>query len=99
MQCASCFKEFKNYNSLRVHHWRFHNPNTGYRTEASTPSVSESSEFDESLALPVLATGIVAFAGGNWKRWLILIIMLVAVGIIAWYLLSKASENENQNEP
>jgi len=100
MQCPSCFKEFKNYNSLRVHGWRFHNSNTKYKIDTSTPNENESSdEFDGYLALPVMATGIAALAGGNWKRWLIIIIILVAVGIVAWYLLSKSSEDENKNGP
>jgi len=95
MQCMHCIREFKNYNSLRVHNYRFHNPNTKYRSTRSTePYGSYGVSSDPRYVIPAAATvGLVA-SGGGWKKWLILCLVLAAFAIIAWYLITKDSEKE-----
>ncbi len=99
MQCAVCLKDFKNRNSYRVHRWRFHNPNSKYGRhteigEEHPTAISSSS----SLRLPVAAAtvGIAAASRGSWKRALILILILLALGIILWYLVKKRAEEEGR---
>jgi len=95
MQCPHCGREFKNYKSLRIHNYRFHNPNTKYRSTRSIgPCGAYSVSSDARYAIPAAATvGLVA-SGGGWKKWLILCLVLAAFAIISWYLITKDSEKE-----
>src|SRR5208282_1738714 len=99
MQCPICFKQFKNHNSCRVHRWRFHNPNTKYRqtvtdeTPATVPYPSLNSTHSASV-MPAMATagvGAAAIAGNNWKRWLIIMVILV-VGFLVWYFVIRPED-------
>jgi uncharacterized membrane protein len=97
MQCPTCFKEFKNYNSYRVHRWRFHNPNTKYgRPRGIEGEDAAGIPPDSSLALPVAAAtvGLAVASGGSWKKWLILLLVLLGLGIVIWYLATKKREEE-----
>jgi hypothetical protein len=99
MQCPNCLKEFKNKNSYRVHRWRFHNLTSTYRLK--TPALPET-DFNaaddlsgSSLALPMVAATVgLASTKGDWKKWLVLLLILLALGIVVWYLSSKKSEEE-----
>jgi hypothetical protein len=98
MHCTTCLKEFKNSNSLRVHRWRFHNPNSKYgKKSVDIESAGSVSTGESSLAFPVAAAtvGLAAASGGNWK-WLILLLLMVAVGILIWYLIKWQSEAEDR---
>ncbi len=103
MQCPVCLKEFKNHNSYRVHRWRFHNPNTTYgqKTSDSTPSTetypSPSEAYEPSLVPAVAAAsmGAVAIAGNNWKRWLILIVIIAGLAFLVWYFILRKAGDEN----
>jgi ABC-type multidrug transport system permease subunit len=103
MQCPECLKEFKNNNSLRVHRWRFHNPTSTYKskTPASPQTNFEtgSNIADSSLAMPIAAAtvGIAAASRGDWKKWLILLLVLAALGILLWYLIKLKSEERRHN--
>jgi len=95
MQCPHCDREFKNYNSLRVHNYRFHNPNTKYRSARGIrPDGAYNISSDARNAIPVAATVALVASGGGWKKWLILCLVLAAFAIIAWYLVTKDSEKE-----
>ena len=92
MQCPICLTEFKNYNSYKVHRWRFHNPNTKYRVDTST------SLQDRSWAGPVAAAsvGIAAVSHGDWKKALLVLLIIAGIVLIVWYLLDRASKEEDQ---
>jgi hypothetical protein len=93
MQCPVCFTEFKNYNSYKVHRWRFHNPNTKYRVDTGTRSLQ-----DRSLAGPVAAAsvGIAAVSHGDWKKALFVLLIIAGIVLLVWYLLNRASKEEDQ---
>lgn len=103
MQCLTCFKEFKNYNSCRVHRWRFHNPNTKYgQTSTDEPPATEQYTFqndtDTMSAIPAMAAagvGAAAVAGNNWKRWLILIVIVLALAFLVWHFVIRKVDDEN----
>jgi hypothetical protein len=92
LQCPICLTEFKNYNSYKVHRWRFHNPNTKYRVDTST------SLQDRSWAGPVAAAsvGIAAVSHGDWKKALLVLLIIAGIVLIVWYLLDRASKEEDQ---
>jgi hypothetical protein len=103
MQCPVCLTEFKNYNSYKVHRWRFHNPNTKYGQ--TTPTISSRTVIssqnggpDRSLALPVAAAsvGIAAISRGDWKKWLLAILIVAGIALLVWYLVARASKEEDQ---
>ena len=100
MQCPNCLKEFKNKNSYRAHNWRFHNPRTTYGTKKSTSIQTDfetGNDLAESaLALPMAAAtvGIAAASRGGGKKWLLLFVFLVALGILVWYVATKKREEE-----
>ena len=96
MQCPHCVREFKNYNSYRVHKWRFHNPSTKYRSARTNVTYgSFTISPDPGYAIPVAATVGLLTSGGGWKKWLIIILALSVLALIAWYLLAKQSEDED----
>ena len=92
MQCPVCLTEFKNYNSYKVHRWRFHNPNTKYRVDTST------SLQDRSWAGPVAAAsvGIAAVSRGDWKKALLVLLIIAGIVLLLWYLVARASREEDQ---
>jgi cyanate permease len=95
MQCPQCVREFKNHNSYRVHKWRFHNPNTKYRSARTTGTYSSSTiPSDPRYAIPAAATVGLLASGGGWKKWLILILVLLGLAVLVWYLVTKQSEDE-----
>ncbi len=103
MQCPTCFKEFKNYNSCRVHRWRFHNPNTKYgqtitdATPATEPYPSLNDTDTASLIPAMAAAGVGAatVAGNSWKRWLLLIVIVFALAFLVWYFAIRNVDDEN----
>ena len=100
MQCPVCLTEFKNYNSYKVHRWRFHNPNTKYRVDTSTslrPQSINTLQY-RSLAGPVAAAsvGIAAVSRGDWKKCLLALLMIAGIVLLVWYLLDRASKEEDQ---
>jgi len=92
LQCPVCLTEFKNYNSYKVHRWRFHNPNTKYRVDTST------SLQDRSWDGPVAAAsvGIAAVSHGDWKKALLVLLIIAGIVLLVWYLLTRASKEEDQ---
>jgi hypothetical protein len=100
MYCPVCLKEFKNKNSYRAHNWRFHNPRTTYRTKKSTSiqtNFDTSNDLAESaMALPMAAAtvGIAAASRGDGKKWLLLLLFLLALGILVWYIATKKAEEK-----
>src|SRR5208282_1507876 len=102
MLCPICFKGFKNYNSWRVHRWRFHNPSTKYRQTIidETPTTKPypcPNDTHTASVMPAMATagvGVAAIAGNNWKRWLIIIVIVLAVAFLVWYFIIRKVEDE-----
>jgi len=103
MLCPICFKQFKNHNSCRVHRWRFHNPNTKYgRTITDVTSADKPSSYLNDMhtasAIPAVATagvGVAAIAGNNWKRWLIIIVILLGIAFLFWYFVIRTVDEQN----
>jgi len=47
--------------------------------------------------MPAMATagvGVAAIAGNNWKRWLIIIVIVLAVAFLVWYFIIRKVEDE-----
>jgi hypothetical protein len=99
MHCPVCSNEFKNYNSFRVHRWRFHNPNTKYgKTPELQVGDTDGTRFspEHSFGPPIAAATVgLASVKGDWKKWFILILILVAVALVFWYLVKQRSEEES----
>jgi hypothetical protein len=99
MQCPVCLTEFKNYNSYKVHRWRFHNPNTKYQADTSTslPQSTHTLQY-RFLAGPVAAAsvGIAAVSHGDWKKALLVLLIIAGIALLVWYLLDRASKEEDQ---
>jgi hypothetical protein len=93
VKCPVCLTEFKNYNSYKVHRWRFHNPNTKYRVDIGTRSLQY-----RSLAGPVAAAsvGIAAVSHGDWKKALLALLIIAGIVLIVWYLVAKAGKEDDQ---
>jgi hypothetical protein len=98
MQCPVCLTEFKNYNSYKVHRWRFHNPNTKYRSETIVSRSLQEDRPYRSLAAPVAAAsvGIAAVSHGDWKKALLVLLIIAGTVLLVWYLLYRASKEEDQ---
>jgi len=101
MQCPVCFTAFKNYNSYKVHRWRFHNPNTKYRSETTVSKSLQTIQEDRpyrSLTAPVAAAsvGIAAVSRTDWKKALLLLLIIVGVVLLVWYLLDRTIKEEDQ---
>jgi hypothetical protein len=96
MQCPNCYTEFKNYNSLRVHNYRFHNPATKYRRRNQTSFYGTNDFSDPALGLPAAAAlGLTVASSGGWKKWLVLLLVLLGVVFVTWYVITKDSEKAN----
>jgi len=95
LQCPVCLTEFKNYNSYHVHRWRFHNPKTKYRSETSVSRSLQEDRPYRSLAAPV-AVGIAAVSRGDWKKTLLVLLMIAGTVLLVWYLLDRADKEEDQ---
>lgn len=103
MQCSVCLKEFKNYKSYRVHRWRFHNPSTKYRqtiadetpTTKPHPSLNDTDTVSVIPAMAAAGVGVAAIAGNSWKRWLLLIVIVLALVFLVWYFAIRTVEDEN----
>jgi hypothetical protein len=100
LQCPICLTEFKNYNSYHVHRWRFHNPATKYRVDTSTSMRPQSTHTLQyrSLAGPVAAAsaGIAAVSRGDWKKYLLALLIIAGIVLLVWYLLDRASKEDDQ---
>ncbi len=47
--------------------------------------------------MPAMATagvGAAAIAGNNWKRWLIIIVIALALAILVWYFVIRKVDDE-----